>query len=634
MPSVVRRVLWGLLAVLAVAVVWTVLVLLSVRSDLESAREQLVTAADAEDVTAARLRIAGARERLERADRRLAHPGPVLIGALPVVGRTVDAIADTTGATLAVVVSGQQLLAALPDPLMTEGRIDVAALREVARVAQGAADRTRGPVAQVEDVELGLVPDLVADGVLSARDRLRGAPAAFARTASAVSGLTGVLGADEPRSMLVMLQNNAELRGTGGVVTVFAQATARDGRLDIGAFRDVKDVADVSDEVTRVDAPDDYEALWGPFLANSTLWLNVNMTPDVPTASSVLADVAVASGLPRPDAVVWLDVPAIAALLGATGPVELPDGTGLTRENAVRTLLSDTYADAVDTAEGQAERRAALRAAADAVLGRLLSADGPQAPLSRLAGALADATAGGHVALWSDDPDEQRALVDGGLAGEVAAEGDDLSSVALQNFGGGNRQGNKLDYYARRQVTVRVVVGEDEAVVEQEIAVRNTAPPRGLPEYVAGEVSPGTSRNYLAVAVPAGATGVELGRAGSRLSAAVQPSGDHTVVTDGLEISPGATATWRLRYRLPVDQGRYRLRLFPQPLAVDSGLYVEIRAADGRELRGTGVEDGRLVISGPFTSRQVLEVEAVRPGLLERAVDGVRRFWNEPVRLP
>ena len=257
MPTAVRRVLWGLLAVLLVAVVWTALVLLSVRSDLEEARDQLVTAADAEDVTAARLRIAGARERLERADRRLDHPGPRLVGALPVAGRTVAAIRDTTNATLAVVVAGQQLLIALPDPLMADGRIDVQGLREVVGIARGAADSTRRPVAELEEVELGLVPDVVAGAVLTAQERLRGAPDAFSRTAATLTGLTGVLGADEPRSLLVMLQNNAELRGTGGVVTVFATATARDGRLEVDAFQDVQDVADTSDEAERVAAPRD-----------------------------------------------------------------------------------------------------------------------------------------------------------------------------------------------------------------------------------------------------------------------------------------------------------------------------------------------------------------------------------------
>ena len=358
------------------------------------------------------------------------------------------------------------------------------------------------------------------------------------------------------------------------------------------------------------------------------------MTPDVPTASEVLADVAVASGLARPDAVVWLDVPAIAALLGATGPVELPDGTRLSRDNAVRTLLSDAYADAEDTLKGQAERRAALRGAADAVLGTLLSADGPRAPVSKLAGTLADATAGRHLALWSDDTSEQEALLAGGLAGEVDAADADLSAVALQNFGGGGRQGNKLDYYARRQVTVRVAVGADEAVVEQELAVRNTAPSQGLPEYVAGEVAPGTSRNYVALALPDEARGVELARGGQRLPAVVQQSGDHSVVTDGVELAPGATATWTLRYRVPVEDGRYRLRLFPQPLAVDSGLRVEVRATDGRELRGTDVVDGGVLVSGSYDARRTIDVRSVRPGLLGRVVDGVRSFWNEPVELP
>ncbi len=634
MPHLFRRTCWALLAVLLVAGVWTAAVLLSVRSDLTAAREQLTQAADAEDQQATLRRVAAARARLDRASDRLGHPGPRLVAALPLVGRTVDAVRDVTDATRAVVVGGEQLLEALPESLMAGGRLDLAAMTELAQAAERAGVRSRGPVARLDEAELALVPRAVADPVREAQGLLADAPRAFGQTSQALTGLRGLLGAGSPRSLLVMLQNNGELRGTGGLVTVFARATAREGRLEVAAFRDVQDVADTADEVTEVAAPEDYEALWGPFLANTTLWLNVNMTPDVPTASGVLADVAVESGLPRPDGVLWLDVPAIAALLGATGPVRLPDGTELTERNAVRVLLSEEYEQAVDSREGQAARRGALRAAADAVLTRLLDADGPQAPASRLVRALAEAAAGRHIALWSADDREQRALLAGGLAGQVTAAGDDLSAVALQNFGGGNRQGNKLDYYARRQVTVRAVVGADEAVVEQEVAIRNTAPATGLPEYVAGQVDPGTSRSYVALAVPRDARAVRLSRGGRPVPAVVRPSGDHGVVTDGIVLAPGATAVLSLRYRLPVSDGLYRLQLVPQPLAVDAGLLVEVSAGDGRQLRGGDVVDGRLRVSGPFEATTTVAVQAERPGLVQRVTDAVARFWNEPVRLP
>lgn len=634
MPVLVRRLCLGLLVVLLLAGAWTAAVLLSERAGLEQAGAELAAAAEAGDQRAVRATVAQARERLERASGRLDQPGPRLIAALPLVGRTVAAVAETADASLAVVRGGEQLLAALPEAPLTDGRLDLAAMAELTRVAQRAASASREPVADLEGVSLSLVPAVVADPVRAAQRQLADAPGAFTRTAQALTGLRGLLGAQRPRSLLVMLQNNAELRGTGGVVTVFASATARDGRLDVEAFRDVQDVADTADEARAVAAPQDYEALWGGFLANSTLWVNVNMTPDVPSASAVLADVAVASGLPRPDGVIWLDVPAMAELLRATGPVRLPDGTELSEGTAVDVLLSDVYQEVADTREGQARRRATLRAAADAVLARLLDGDGPDASVSALSKALVAATAGRHLALWSADAGEQQALLAGGLAGQVEALDGDVSAVALQNFGGGNRQGNKLDYYSRRQVTVRAVVGAEEAVVEQELAVRNTAPARGLPVYVAGEVDPGTSRNYVALSLPRDARDVRLTRGGQPVPVNMLPSGDHAVVTSGIALAPGATGTWLLRYRLPVTDGRYTLHLVPQPLAVDAGLLVEISAADGRQLRGRDVSSGRLQMSGRYDSAVRLTVQAARPGWLERTAGAVRRFWNEPVRLP
>lgn len=633
MRPLVGRVVWALLAVLVVAGAWTAVVLLSVRADVAAARADLLAIESEGGADAAADRLSDVRERLDRVRGRLAQPGPRLIASLPLAGRTLVAAQTTVEATHAAVVGAIQVIEVFPEDSVQGGRIDVDALRRVADATEQAARRSREPMARLRDLELGFVPVRVANGVREARERLLASSAAFAKASHALAGLTDVLGSQRPRSMLVMLQNNAELRGTGGLVTVFAEAKVQDGQLAVGAFRDVEDVADPPAEAVRVDAPADYQDLWAPFLANTTLWVNVNMTPDVPVASQVLGDIAAASGIARPDAVLWVDVRAIASLLGATGPVRLPNGTELTEQNALRTLLSDAYASAPDSTEGQAARREALRSAADAVLGRLLGG-GVSASPPELAAALAEAAAGRHLALWTADDAAQAELVAGGLAGDVSAADGDLSSVALQNFGGGDDQGNKLDYYARRQVTVRVSLGVESAVVEQEISLRNTAPSSGLPTYVSGRVDPGTTRNYVALALPHAAEAVTLQRGGRAVAAAPRPAGDHAVVTDGAALAPGSETTWLLRYRLPVEDGRYRLRLVPQPLAVDAGLRLEVSAADGRELRGEGVADGQLVVSGPYDQERLVELQAVRPGLVARGADAVRRFWSEPVKLP
>ena len=398
------------------------------------------------------------------------------------MGRTLAAARAAADAGRSLTTTGVEVAAALDgrSPFAGQG-LDVAAATDVAEALERGQARVDPAVAALDRAPSTLVPGPVARAVREAQRTLRPVPEALSQLSAATRALPPVLGRDEPRQVLVVLENNAEVRGTGGVVTVFAEGIAEDGQLRLGPFRDVEDVADDADRARTVLAAEDYRGLWGRGKADTTLWKNTGMSPVGSQSSAVLAGVAAATLGRRPTVVVWLDVRAIAAVLEATGPAGLPDGTPLTSDSAVRLLLSEAYLRAPDTIEGQRQRRATLRAAADVVVSRLLAPEGERPGAAALVRALGGAVAGRHVVVWSAVPDEQSALVRAGLAGELSADGGDLASLTFQNLGGGQDEGNKLDFYARRQVTVGVTVSRDEAEVLQEIALRNTAPARGLP---------------------------------------------------------------------------------------------------------------------------------------------------------
>jgi hypothetical protein len=635
--SVLRPLALGLSLAGALLLVWTTAVVLSVRDDLLDARASLEAATGPETGAQEVLSLLeDAERRLRTATGRLAGPGPALTARLPLVGRTPEALRVTSRATLAAVVGTRGVLETAVEgpPLVADGRVDLARLDAVSGRLRAAAAVLEQPAAELSQVRTGGVPGQVADATRDAAAQLVGLPDDLTAAADAVAALRGLAGADGPRELLVVLQNNAELRGTGGLVSVFATARLEDGRLALGGFRDVEDVADLAATARPVPAPQEYERLFGPLLAASTLWKNTNTDPHVPTSSAVLAEVAAASTGSRPDAVLWLDVRAVAAVLGATSPAVLPDGTELTEANAVDVLLSGAYEGVPDDLAEQEARRARLRAAADAVVERLLQGT-PDVP--RLAQALGDAAAGRHLALWSADPVAQRAWEAAGLAGAATGpQGGDLSTVAVHNAGAGDDLGNKLDYYARRELAVRVELDEDEARVVQEVVLRNEAPAEGLSRYVAGGVSPGTLNELVWLAVPADAQDVALERSGSPLPAEVLPWQGAGLVPDAVSLPAGTSATWRLSYRLPLADGRYRLAVVPQPLAVDATLALEVTAADGVRLR-----DGRTgraleldPAAAPLDRTRELDVVVDRPGRLGRVVDGVSRFWREPVELP
>ncbi|MCW2605839.1 MAG: hypothetical protein JWO60_532, partial [Frankiales bacterium] len=514
-------------------------------------------------------------------------------------------------------------------PVVQDGRLDAVALARVEAALRAAARSTAGPVAALRRAPTTLVPQVLADGVGEARARVDTVPDDLASGADALDALAGLTGSSGQRRLVVVLQNNAELRGTGGLPSVFAEATARDGRLRLEAFRDVDEVSEGPATARRVPAPEDYRRLWGTYKADTTLWKNLGMTADVPTASGVLSGLSRLSLAAPADGVVWLDVRAVAAVLGATSPARLPDGTVLDGDNAVKALLSDAYAAVGDDERSQGLRSLRLQAAADAVVTRLLEGS---PDLARLAPALSRAARGRHLALWSARPAEQASLERAGLAGALGPAPGDISSFTLNNLGGGGGEGNKLDYYGRRLVEVRTVLHDGVADVTQRVTVRNTAPASGLPVYVAGKDQPGTFRALVTLALPRAAARTTFERGAQSLAVQPLPEQDHAVLTDVLVLRPGESVTWTLRYRLPLQGERYRLRVVPQPLAVDAGLDLQVVRPDGTALRAAPGSTP-LVLTGPLDA--VLDVDAgpAPRGLLRRSLDRVRRFWNEPVEL-
>jgi hypothetical protein len=81
-----------------------------------------------------------------------------------------------------------------------------------------------------------------------------------------------------------------------------------------------------------------------------------------------------------------------------------------------------------------------------------------------------------------------------------------------------------------------------------------------------------------------------------------------------VETPRGGTSTVEVRYRIPVENGSYRLRLVPQPLAEDATALVSVRALDGWRLDGEGAHDGAWSWRGAFDRTHDVSVRLVRAG--------------------
>jgi hypothetical protein len=547
--------------------------------------------------------VEAALERVERADRRLSGASVSFLRWVPVLGRSIKAeraVAEAAESSLRGVSAVTTAVPALRVP----GGLDAGGIRALADRLGPLAEQAREDLDELRGVRTAWTPRQVRTAVREADRELTQVVDLLDTGATGADLAAGLLGENGPRSLLVALGNNAELRGTGGYVSTFATGRVEAGRLDLRPFQDVDSVRDEPANARVVPAPPEYVEDYGPFRANTTLFREWTMSPDVPDAASVGAAAAGALLGQAPDIVLLLDVPALTGIVRLAGQdVTLADGSTVPTDRLTEALLVDTYAAAGTDSGAQAQRRAALRAAAGSTAASLLTGSASPGAVLREAARLARAR---HLAVWSADPAEQEALERLGLAGSADPEGDDLALISVNNL-----NANKLDYYVDRRVDVEVTVGRESAEVLQRLVLTNRAPEDLVP-YVAGVDEPGTVVERVELSVARGAQFRSLRKDGGTTIGDVRPGAERTRVHTYVELARGQSVQLELRYTVAVEDGRYRLRLLPQPLARDASLLVSIVPAAGLSLATVGEDPrpGPVRREGPWAETEVLSVRA------------------------
>ncbi len=386
-----------------------------------------------------------------------------------------------------------------------------------------------------------------------ARDRLNDVTASTAKsltTASqALATTRGFLGGDGERRYLVAMENNAEMRD-GGAVLSYGEIRFGDGRFQLDAHGSVTDIKLAAAASTPV--PPGTQEVFGS-ISPTTLWQSVNATPDFAWSGQAMMDMYRQATGQTVDGVIAIDVPGLADLLRVVGPLRIPGvDQQVTAANAPQFLLHDLY-EGLPPHSDQGLRKERLADVTTEVIRRLATGTHDMVGTGT---ALAAAAAGRHLQLWSSHSDEERAIVETGLGGGPAAvDADRTFHVAVEN-----RTGTKLDYYVKPSVRQDVELRNDgTAVVRTTVTVDNQAPAGAPPSYALGPdeftKEPGDYLAWLLVWGPAGA-----------MQPASTPESGLLVSEGVATVGPGKTRALTVETTIPgaVRGGRLTLRLVPQ----------------------------------------------------------------------
>lgn len=365
--------------------------------------------------------------------------------------------------------------------LPKDGRVDTAAvadLQEPVRIAAESLSRASEDL-QAEDssrfvdrfrMEYRELTALVTD-----------AAQAMDSAKVTVDLLPEVLGAEDRRNYLLVFQNNAEIRSTGGLPGAMSIISTEDGRISLGRQDSANRFGERATPVLPLTK--DEKAVFTEKLG--TYMLDANFTPDWPRAAELIRARWEEVHPERLDGVLTVDTVAVSYLLGVTGPVQVGDYT-LTADNAVDTLLNQVYIDF----PVPAEQDAFFRLVAKTVFEKIASGEvGKPRELLR---ALVRAGDEGRVAVHLTDEAEQETIAARRVAGSTRdADGVAQGLDILLQDATASKMSYYLDYRTRAAVTA--CTAETARVRVTTTLVSNPPDnPASLPRYITGGANTGT----------------------------------------------------------------------------------------------------------------------------------------------
>lgn len=465
---------------------------------------------------------------------------------VPFVGQNLAAVRVVSASLAGISSSAGPLLTVASDLKgSSETGFDLALFAQAQQPLADAADAFGAADASFDALDRSALIPQVAEAVDKVGTIVGDGAPVTSGLAQASRILPTFLGADEPRTILVMLQNSAELRTGGGLTGSFILLGADGGHLEILAQADSSDFRSLDAALPIVPAStiDLYSDAIGRWVQNTSMTADFELTAAL--ANTWWKSYSGAEA----DAIVSLDLTTIAALLSTAAPVTLPDGSTITDENIVDRVLVEPYFTL-----DQTQQTAFQTLVTTAAMNSIVHADiDPFAWVNALSAPVTE----GRVSVWSSDPAEQ-AVIDEtvlvGPAGRLSAAGADAFGVYFNDETAG-----KMDSYLEASIASGASTCRPDGATDVRIQVTLTntaaADAASWPWLMTGGghegVAPGDIGTSISVAAPAGTIFEGAWVDGAPVSLSKGEDAGFLTNRALITVSPGQSKT--AEFRLVVD---------------------------------------------------------------------------------
>ncbi|WP_427016762.1 DUF4012 domain-containing protein [Pseudarthrobacter sp. P1] len=448
------------------------------------------------------------------------------------------------------------------------GAISLDPLKKATPSVMAAANTVQLSYDRLADIDSSALLPQIATPLNTAKAQLNDVRQILNTASSAAQLVPSMMGADGPRNYLLLVQNNAEIRATGGIPGALAVIQADNGKIKLVGQGTANDLGRFSPTI-KVDGAQEtiYTDRLGMYMQD------VNLTPDFPTA----ARTAQAMWQQRNpgqsiDGVISLDPVVLSMILQATGPVDVSSSLSdaataaglssrLTVENTVTTLLSDVYSKIKVPAQQDAYFAEVAKQVFDAVA----AGKGSSEDLVKQLGA---GVKEGRVLVWSAHPAEQQILVSQSIGGAISGPSVAPAGFAVY-FNDGT--GAKMDFYVKRTVQlVQRCNSGGYAQYTTRITLINMAPSdaaTSLPAYVTGAGTFGVEPGHIATNIVAyGPTLARVQQArvdGTTVGLGSYKHADRPVGVVRVDLAPGQSTTVEIDFSKVVQSSPPELKVTP-----------------------------------------------------------------------
>lgn len=465
---------------------------------IQSAKADLSQAVGAHDVDAVSAALASVHAHAERAADLTVDPIWRATEGLPLLGANTAAVRVSAESMRDLTASALPLVGMMAaDHAASTPGLDLSSLGDLAAPLRTVADAAATAQAQLAAVRLDALLPPLREGVGELQTLVDDAAPLLDQAATAITIAPGMFGAGGDRTLLVMVQNTAEVRTGGGVTGSFIAVHAAGGHLSIGEHADSTEFR--RGAVTSVPLPAELTAMYGPNVGDYVT--NITVTPDFDLSARLASAWWQTLGRTAPDTVISIDPAVLSALLQITGPLTLSDGTTVDAGTVNNEILVRPYLEQTQTGQTLIQTDLTQR-----LFDRLLVTP---FDATRWAAALAAPVADGRVSVWSAHADEEAVLAAGPFGGTLARVrhgGPDTVGVYFNDVTTG-----KMDSFVDTTIDVSSRVCRADGVAEVAVSVTlvNTATgtARAFPASMTGAANPslpGDVTTDVTVTAPSG----------------------------------------------------------------------------------------------------------------------------------